>query len=466
MNRRVAAGTAGLLALLALLAVRPASADGQSVAAPDTLTLREAVRVGLGADPGIVAERANRRSASGQRLATWGSFLPELNAGASFGRTDFTTVTFAAPEGASRRLERPESGTRKSSFQSLSLDWTVLDGGRRIASLEESAARLDAAEHRVSAAERETAAEVRLAYFRVLRRRSLVEVAERRLEARRRDLALARKRYAIAEAGRSEILGARSDTLDARVRLLEARRQARAEFRSLRSAMGVEAGRLPMGTPLARLDELPALDSIRERELIRRAIRSHPALEALEAEERAAGASRWAARARYLPTIDLGADLSRSEQLGPEGDFFVFGPSNDQKSLRLTVSWNLFGGFQREQQERQADAELRRARAQQAGQRLEVRTTVRNRLEELRRRRERLELLREKLDLARERVEVTREQYRLGDVSYLDLQRVIEGRDAAERERIAERYDYLRAWAELERVTGPVAGESLPGSVP
>lgn len=463
MNRRVAAGTALLLSLLAL---SPAGSGAQPIPSSDTLTLPEAVRIGLGADPDIAAERAGRASASGQRLAAWGTFLPELNAGVSFARSDFTTFTFPAPEGSARRLEKPESGVRKSSVQSLSFGWTVLEGGRRIASLKESAARLDATEHRISVAERETATEVRLAYFRVLRQRSLAEVAERQLEARRRDLALTRKRYGIAEAGRSEILGARSDTLDARMRLLEARRQARAEFRSLRSAMGVEASRFPISTPLARLEELPALDTIRERELLRRAIRTHPQLEVLAAEERAAAARRWAARARYLPRIVLGADLSRNETLGPEGDFFVFSPSNDQKSLRLTVSWSLFGGFQREQQERQAVADLRRVQAREARTWLEVRTTVRDRLEELRRRRERLELLRDKLELARERVEVTREQYRFGDRRHLDLQRVIEGLGAAERGRIAERYAYLRAWADLERVTGSLAGGSLPGAVP
>ena len=431
----------------------------------DTLTLEEAVRIGLDEDPDIRVERADREVAAGQRLADYGAFLPRLTAGAGFGRNDFTTVTFRAPEGSSRRLEEPESGISKSSTQNLSVDWTLLEGGRRFAEWRAGGARIDAAGHRVSWAERQTVADVRVAYLGALQQRALVDVAEQQLEVRRRDLRLARERYAIADADRSEILGARSDTLDARMRLLEARRRARARMRELRTAMGVEESRLSAARPLAPVGELPGLDSVDVETIVRRAVRAHPEIAALEAEARAASADLWAARATYLPTVSLGYSLRRSERLGREGSVFVLDPSNESQSFSLQVSWNLFDGFQREQERTRASAVLRRTRAQRTKRRMEVAATVRNRVEELQRRRERLTLIRRKLEVAQERVEVMRERFRLGDVSYLELQRVIEQLDAAERERIDERYAYLTAWAELERVTGPIAGEAAFGGV-
>ena len=432
----------------------------------DTLTLEEAVRIGLDEDPDIRVERADREAVSGQRLADYGAFLPRLSAGAGFGRNDFTTVTYAAPEGTSRRLDEPESGISKSSSQTLSLDWTLLDGGRRFADWKAGGARIDAAAHRVSWAERQTVADVRVAYLEALRQRALVEVAEQQLEARRRDLRLARKRYAIADADRSEILGARSDTLDARMRLLEARRRARVRMRGLRTAMGVDESRLSAATTLAPVGELPALDSVAVETLVSRAMGGHPEIAALEAEARAASADLWAARATYLPTVRLGYSLGRSERLGREGSFFVLDPSNESRNLSLNVSWNLFGGLEREQQRARASSTLRRTRAQRSKRRMQVAATVRNRVEELRRRRERLELIRRKLEVARERVAVMRERFRLGDASYLELQRVIEQLDAAERDRIEERYAYLTAWAELERVTGPIPGGEALGGEP
>lgn len=457
---------AGLLAV-SLVAVGPAASaaapaagqDRAPAAETDTLTLREAVGVGLGEDPDIRAERAGRESASGERLAAWGSLLPSLSADASFGRLEFTNFTYAAPEGSSRRLEQPESGVRKSSSQGVSLGWTLLDGGRRIAALDRSAASLDAAEHRISAAERTTVAEVRVAYFSALEQRALADMARRQLEARRRDLELTRERYAIAAADRSEILGARSDTLDARMRLLGSRRLARVRMRELRAAMGASSDRVPPDRPLAPVGSLPVPDTLDGERLVRRAVRSHPDLRALDAGARAASADRWAARSDYLPTVNLGYSLSRNEQLGPEGGFFVVDPSNDSEGLSVRLSWSLFGGFDRERREREASATLRRTRAKRAKRRIELETTVRDGVEELRRRRERLDLLRRKLELTRERLEVTRERFRLGDVSYLELQQVIESLSGAERERISERYAYLRAWAELERASGSLSGE-------
>lgn len=466
--------TAGLLAVvLALPGPGTASTSGPAAgqdrarsAEPDTLTLREAVAIGLDEDPDIRMERAGREGASGERLAAWGSLLPGLSADASFGRTEFTNFNFAAPEGASRRLEQPESGVRKYSSQGVSLSWTLLDGGRRIAALDRSAASLDAAGHRISAAERNTVADVRIAYLEALEERQLVDVATRQLEARREDLELTKKRYAIAEADRSEILGARSDTLDARMRLLERRRLARVRMRELRAAMGASSDRVPADTRLAPVELLPVPDTLQEERLVRTAVRSHPDLEALDADARAASADLWAARSDYLPEVNLGYSLRRDETLGPEGSFFVVDPSNDSRGLNLSVSWSLFGGFDRVRRERRASATLRTTRARSADRRIELETAVRDRVEELRRRRERLELLRRKLELARERVEVTRERFRLGDVSYLELQQVIESLSSAERERISERYAYLRAWAELERAAGPLDGGSRSAARP
>lgn len=439
---------------------------GPPAASRDTLTLSEAVRIALGEDPDLRAERANLEGVAGQRLAGWGAFLPRLGADASFSRSDFTTLTFAAPEGTSRELDGPRSGVRKSSRQSVGMSWTLLDGGRRIAEWRAGGARADAARHRVSAAERATIADVRVAYIEALKQRRLVEVARRQLEARRRDLELARRRYAVADAGRSEILGARSDTLDARIGLLDARSLSRARARALREAMGVARRRLPADAPLAPLGPLPELAALDPSALARRAVRSHPELDALSADARAASSALWAARSDYLPTVSLRYDLSRSETLGPEGRFFVLDPSNRQKGLSLGISWNLFGGFRREAEKAGASADLRAARARRAKRRLELETAVRDLAGELERRRGRLELLRRKAELARERVEVTRERFRLGDATYLEMRQVIERLDAAERDRVTERYDYLRAWAELGRRTGPLHAAGLPPPEP
>ncbi len=166
----------------------------------------------------------------------------------------------------------------------------------------------------------------------------------------------------------------------------------------------------------------------------------------------------WGARTGYLPDISLSYGLSRSETLGPEGDFFNFDLDNRARSFVVSVSWNLFDGFGRERAVAEAAASKRRAEAELLRQRLDLRTAVRNASEEIGRRAERLGIQERKLDLAAQRLELAREQYRLGTITYFDLQNAIRDLTDAELAVIQERYEYLKAWARLEERVGEPAG--------
>lgn len=470
--------TAALLLAVALTAPRPAAAltspqaaavspsrpAGGSAGGPDTLTLEGAVRTALGEAPVLRSRRAELRAARAGRWSDWGAFLPTADARAGFIRSEFTNVTFQEPEGSSRRLDEPLSGERKSSSLNLVFRWNLLEGGRRLALLEQGAERRRAASHRLSLAERTKVAEVRRRYFEARERKRLVEVAGEQLRARRRDLELTRRRYEIAAARRTELLGARSQLLDARLAAADAREAARRAMRDLRVAMGVEEGALPPATPLASVRPLPSAAELDVQRLVERALRGHPELAALEAEAEAASAGKWVARSRYLPTVALGYSLGRSETLGPEGDFFVLDPSNESRNLSLSLSWTLFDGFDRRAEASAAGTEEQATRARRRMRRLEIEKAVRDAVGEIDRRERRLGLLRRKLQLARERLDLARERYRLGDVRYLELQAAIDGATGAERDVTLERFEYLRAWADLHERVGELGGRGLGGA--
>lgn len=477
MTRNGPSGRSLLPALpLLLLAIQPPEAGAEVAtggglsagvqAAPeerpsaDTLTLDAAVRAAVAGSPDVASAQASLDAAGAARLADWGAFLPTATANASFSRNEFTTVTFQDPTGASQELPEPLTGVRKSSFQGLSFRWSLLQGGERIAGYRAGGERLEASRRRLSSAERSAAADAAGAYLEALKRQRLVEVAARQLEARRRDLEMTRRRYEVAAADRTDLVGARADVADAELAVLETREAARSSRGALRVSMGRE-GELPSDAVLADVEELPPAEGLDADRLAERALSRHPELRALEAEAAAASAERWAARARYLPDVTVGYSLTRSEALGPEGSFFVLDPSNTGQGLSLGLSWSLFGGFSRREQEARSAADLRRARAQRTKRELEVEKAVRDRVEEIRRRASRLKILRRKEELARERVELAREQYRLGALDFFDLQAAVERLTGAERERIRERYDYLLAWVELERRAGDLEGRGL-----
>ncbi len=444
------AGTLGLSSPVVAVAQQPSA---------DTLTLEEAVSTALAGDPDLAAAGADVSAARGARWADWGALLPTASAGASFRRSDFTNVTFVAPEGVSRRLEDPIESTSKTTNQFLSFDWTLLEGGRRIAGLSAGADQLEAAALRRSLAERTTVAEVKSAYFEARKQERLAALARDELEARREDLERTRERYRMAAVGRSDLLGAEAELEEARLALLDAEDLARQQKRALQVAMGVAPGAVP---PLAPVPEPPDAADLDPAALVDRALAEHPELAALEAEAEAASSNLWAARSRYLPTLSLGFGFSRSESLGPEGDLFVFDPQNTGQSFSVTASWNLFDGFSRREEAASASAQLTRARADRAKRRLELEQEVRDRVSDLRRRTERLEILRSLVEKSRQRLELTREQYRLGTADYLELRTATEELVSAERRLMQERYDVLVLWAELEQRVGAAAADGAP----
>jgi len=453
--------TCAAVALACVLAPRPARAQSGAAAARqpaagapgDTLTLGTAIRGALERSPDVRSARAAVSGAAADRLAAWGAFLPRADASTSFYRYSFTTVTFLSPEGLSQRLSDPITDKRRSTSQSLQLSWDLLRGGRRFAELGATAAESRAASLRVSDAERTAVSTVKQAFFDALLRQRLAEMASDQLEARRQDLEVTRRRYQIAAVDRSDLLGAEIQVHRAELRLADARAAAREAERQLEVAMG-RKGEAPDSLALAEAPPLPDADSLDANALVRQAMGENPALAAFRADAAAASLRKWSARSRYLPTISLGFDLSRSEQLGPNGSFFTFDPSNHSNSFFVAASWNLFNGFTRHQEAAQAAVAQNQALASRSKKSHEIERDVRNLVAEVRRRQHRLEIQREVADLSRQRVELARQQFRLGSLSFIELQNVIDQATSDEQAVAQELHDARVAWARLEALVG------------
>ncbi len=424
----------------------------------DTLTLERAVAVALARSPEVRAAAARADGAAADQRAAWGTLLPTATANASFSRADFRTVTFPAPEGSSERLEVPLESVRKGSSQGVTLRWEVLQAGRWFSGPREGAAARRAASLRLTAARRRTAAAVKRAYYEALAAYGLAAVAERQLSERRRDLEVAQRRYEIAAAERTDILGAEIEVGTAELALLEARDAAEAARRALHAEIGLD----PEEAPRAVLREPPgpppaeAAEALDVEALVERALATEPELVALEAEAEAAAAAGWTARSRYLPELSLSLGYQRSESLGPDGRFFVLDPSNRTTSFSVLASWTLFDGFRRERETAAAGVRQRVAQADRTRRALALEKEVWDLAEEVRSRSRRLTLRERTVEMADRRVEMARERYRLGGIDYVQLLSAVDQLTQAERALTRERYDLLKAWADLEERVGDV----------
>ena len=423
----------------------------------DTLTLAGALRTAVDHSPDLSASRARLSGEEAGRWADWGAFLPRVRGQADFDRTDATRITFQGEEGISERSPEPLSFTRMSANQYIRLEWTLLEGGRRIRDFQEGRARVDAARHRISASGRGVVARVKRAYFEALKQERLTAVARRQLEARRQELAVTRERVEAGVGTRTDLLGARVEEGEAELALLDARNRAEQERRRLRREMGLRRTAAPSTPALLDVETLPDADGLEAERLIRAALASDPEIRALEADARAASATASMGWTRYVPEVRLSYGRARSESQPGDAAFLNLDPSDSFGTVGLSFSWDLFGGFDRREESGRAHARLGEARAESRERRLEIEQRVGDLLSEIRRRAERLQVLERNVELAAERLELARESYRAGIRTFDELQVFIDEDRSAQEELSRERYEYLKRWADLEELTGPLS---------
>lgn len=461
-TRRAQTGLRRALAAVSLVALQTAQpATGRAQEAPppppragETVNLEGAIRTALARNPAVESADANAAAAQASRWADWGAFIPTANLNVNLSQTDFTTTTFLSPEGEPQTQDPPLTSERKSSFVGFSFGWDVFRGGQNIAGVKAGAARSRAADYRLNDAERGVVRDVKVAYFEALKIEKLVEVAESQLTSRREDLAVTEERYAIAGVTRSDLLGAQGEVAQAELTLLDREDQARTAVRDLQVRMGFNPGDIDPDMRIADVEAVPTAAEMNADSLVARAIATDPQLLALAADQAAASADVWGARATYIPTISLGLNLNRSQDLGAGETLFNLAPDNTATSFSIVASWPLFTGFTRKQQNASASSALRRARADYAQRSHETDKTIRDLADEIDRRQRRLGLLETLYQLDSERVELARQQYRLGTLPYDNLLIAITQQTNSEQSLLQERYDYLKAWAELERLVG------------
>jgi len=430
------AGAVALLCAAALVAPLPAAAQ-------ETVSLEQALRTALTLNPNIESAGAAAAAATSSRWADW-----------TLSQTDFTTVTFVDPTGVSQTLDDPITATRKSSSASLSFGLALLNP-ERIANVKSGAARENAADFRLTAAERVVIRDVKRSYFEALKQTQLLEVSQRQLGARRQDFELTQQRYRIAAASRSDLLGAEMDLSDAEIRVLDSEDALSRALRQLQVTLGVPVTDTDLGSiGVIDVDRVPDAAPLNADALVVSALAANPNLLALREDRRAASSDLWSAKATYLPRIDIGYTFGRSKELGRDESLLDFSPANTSDGFVISGSWNLFSGFTRKRQTAQADQQQRQAAAQLTAQQLQLEKDVRDLVKELKRRSQRLTILERNVQLAGERLELSREQYRLGSIPYFNLQQAIDRLTLTEQSLFQERYDYLIGWANLEEKVG------------
>jgi outer membrane protein len=246
----------------------------------------------------------------------------------------------------------------------LSLDYIIFDFGRRLQEIAISRSDLLAANFLFNDTHRKVIFQVMEAYYRLLNSKGQEEAQEANLKNAQtvQDAAEARLHEGLATL--PDVLEARSATAQADYDLQAAIGATEIAHGDLATALGISP---TSQFQVERIQDLTIPQEINDtvEKSIDRALAQRPDLMQQVQQLRAAGSEIKAAKTAYLPTLSFDGygGLSRSNGQQNQGPS-VYSPNQETWDARLTLSWNLFDGFARENRLARARADQKQAAAQ------------------------------------------------------------------------------------------------------
>jgi outer membrane protein len=442
-----------LLLAAVTVGLAPTLGAQSAATAPAVLTLDEALAIAKRNNPTYQLALNGQSRAAANRRAAYGALIPSLNSNFNVNYREgiqqfFAGVAFGAA-----------NNTVGSSY-GLNANLTISPGlgfGLRSANADYSAA--DAS---VNLGLMQLRRDVTVQFMNALQARARVSLQDTLLASARTQLTLTEAR---AKAGLATDLDVRRSQVSVgqqEVALLQARSQAEVEVFRLFQQLGVTpegdvrlSGDLPITAPPTDLKALQA-----------NATQMSPELRNRRAQLTSAQQTYRAQQTQYLPTLNLGANVSGATQrllgtlppnapTGGQGSF-PFDFVRQPYTLSAGLSLPIFNGFQREQQIQAASAGRREAEAQLRQSELAVQTTVVSQATILQADYKAVEINRANLAAAREALTLAEERYRLGLANLVDLVQVRADLERASNDYINSVYTFHRDLAQLEAVTGPL----------
>ncbi|OWK38214.1 Outer membrane protein [Fimbriiglobus ruber] len=405
---------------------------------------------------GVVQARGTERIA----LAP---FLPTATAGYSVGGFDLNAGGAPVPIGAGTPnfTFLPFTGSVPIGLNlntgyemaELRVQWLLADFGRRMGRHRQAELGVDVAQLQTDRAYQTVANDVALAYYQVLRARSLKRIAEETVRRAEDDLDVAKK---LEKGGVIE----KEKALRAEVLLSQARRGldvAEAGVGNTVSALNLAVGlNVSAPTEVVAPPDFPEF-GLTLADCLGQAVSGRRELVVAQLSIQSAQVGGGVARAEFRPKIEAGGALMDFQQSAPRAQA-------DLAVGFIKLEWGLFEGGRRVGEVRIADSKTRAAAAQAES----LADTIAFQVNEAYRQ---LVVARREIDRSKPAVEQAREAYRLlkarfakGDATPAEVTDAETSLTRAELDQLNSTYDYLTALAKLNFAMGlqPDAAGSAP----
>lgn len=442
--------------LTVILTALTTSLLAQEPTVPATLTLDEAIAIARDRNP-TYRQAVNQRRASGAQMrSAFGQFLPSVSASMSFGGYTSQRVTGEDDFGRPVALPAPIDFQGSSASQSIGASVTLFDGLTNLNSMRASRATTEQWTAAADRAAQQMAAETARRFYSVLRTERLVELEQRLLESSREQLANTERLFRTAGATREDVLGAQADVANQQMAVARAQGDVDKAMLLLKEQMG-----LAEEIRFQAVGELPTVSDpsgLTAEGLVGAATQDNPQLARMEAAANAAELRATASRGSRWPTVRASASYGRSMSLSSYDALFEVNPRNRTFSFGLQMDWPLFTGFRTSQAVAQADVDARNAEEQLRAARLQLEREVRSALIDVQNAYRALQLAQQSAEFSRERLSLAQERYAIADISFANLQLIINQAAQAERQLLDAQFGYATAMVTLEEAVGTEVG--------
>jgi len=359
---------------IALAAALPASAFAE-----DLLQTYELARTG---DPQLSAAESTRLFNKEGAVQARSLLLPQLNGGASIGRSwgesDGSNIVGGVPYTGTS-----ESDTTRREY-GVNLSQSVFDWSR-ISNLRAQKALSRAADFDLETANDLLITRTSAAYFNVLVAIETLAAAESAEAALKRQFDYADKRLEVGLAPITDVHEARAQYDSARANTIVQRNALQDAYQALRELTGSEVSNLK-GLPDDYRPELPAHDDADS--WVARAIEQNPDLQSLQEQLDSAEIGISTAKAGHLPSLDLSGSYGKSASWG-DTTFNYANPglpnldqaisdASDSRGLTLTLTVPLYSGGATQSRVRQAVAQRDIAQDRYEQQKRAIERSTRN----------------------------------------------------------------------------------------
>ena len=415
--------------ILAITIATPAAAQQVQI------TLQDAIQRALLVQPAMVQARGDESNAGVQRLAAIGAFVPTVILNSSAFRQNSASIVNGLPA---------QAGTYTYNT-GLSLNVDLFDGLRRLQRYRNAGATAEAANAGYTNQRFQVTLQTKQAFYNALATEELVRVAESQVRRAQQQLRISVDKLHAGSATRSDSLRSTVDYGNARIALLQAQANLATAQANLGRQVGIDS--LVRAVPDSTLPALP--DSIGLRAV---ALESSPQVIQAQVQARAFGATVWDQRSQYLPTLSVTYSTSSQGLNQPWQGFDL--PNRNVNQLRFGLTWNIFNGFVREQQQTGAVVQRDIATARAEDTRRQVNATLTQQLAAAATAFEQIDIARANVAAATEDLRVQNERYRVGAATILDLLTSQAALTQAEVNLVQTRFNYLIARAQVEAVVG------------